>query len=177
MRENIIRTKYIAELDEPVVMFIVGGHMNKPWAIHRYLWIPLTFLKMIRDLHRGAKDETGFIDGHLLYRLFPLGLTFVSYWRSFDDLEAYARGKGGDHIKAWARYVKENDDAIAIWHETYLVEPGKFEAVYGNSAPYGLARVGNIEEAQGRKHNARGRFNPDDETVSEEPLIPHSWRS
>ncbi len=90
-----------------------------------------------------------------------------------EDLEAYARGKGGDHINAWQRYISEKDDAIGIWHEMYRVDPGNYEAVYGNSPPYErLARVARIEEANGRKHNARRRFNPDDEYVSEEPLVP-----
>ncbi len=28
---------------------------------------------------------------------------------------------------------------VGIWHETYLIEPGKFECVYGNMPPFDWA--------------------------------------
>ncbi len=51
------------------------------------------------------------------------------------------------------------DGSIGIWHETYLVEPGKFECVYGNMPPFGLAAATNSVKAEGRLAcGAKDRF-------------------
>ena len=39
---------------------------------------------------------------------------------------------------------------VGIWHETYLVEPGKFECVYGNMPRFGLAAAGDHVKLEGR---------------------------
>jgi hypothetical protein len=31
-----------------------------------------------------------------------------------------------------------------IWHETYLVKAGEYEAVYGNMPPHGLGKAGRL---------------------------------
>jgi len=31
-----------------------------------------------------------------------------------------------------------------IWHETYLVKAGQYEAVYGNMPPHGLGKAGRL---------------------------------
>ena len=44
-----------------------------------------------------------------------------------------------------------------IWHETYLVRAGKYEAVYGNLPPFGLGKAGRlVPVAEGK--TARERF-------------------
>ena len=44
-----------------------------------------------------------------------------------------------------------------IWHETYLVRAGEYEAVYGNMPPFGLGKAGRlIPVAEGK--TARERF-------------------
>jgi hypothetical protein len=82
------------------------------------------------------------------------------YWESFDKLLAYSSDKGAEHFPAWARYMRElmKDGSVGIWHETYLVEPGKFECVYGNMPPFGLAAASNSVKAEGRLSAARDRF-------------------
>ncbi len=34
-----------------------------------------------------------------------------------------------------------------IWHETYLVRAGQYEAVYGNMPPHGLGKAGRLHPA------------------------------
>jgi hypothetical protein len=48
---------------------------------------------------------------------------------------------GGLHLPAWRwfnRAVKASGD-VGIWHETYLVRAGGYEAIYGNMPRVGLA--------------------------------------
>jgi hypothetical protein len=75
------------------------------------------------------------------------GLTMnVQYWRSFDDLERFARDEGDPHLAVWRRYWKRvgTDPRSGIWHETFLVRDGEYEAVYGNMPPHGLAKASEV---------------------------------
>ncbi len=82
------------------------------------------------------------------------------YWKSFDKLLAYAQDRNGEHFPAWARFMRQlaQDDSIGIWHETYLIEPGKFECIYGNMPRFGLAAAASSIPAEGRLAAARDRF-------------------
>jgi hypothetical protein len=51
-----------------------------------------------------------------------------------------------------------HDDSIGIWHETYLVEPGKHECIYGNMPAFGLGAATKIVPATGRLMQAKERF-------------------
>ena len=77
----------------------------------------------------------------------PYGLskTIVQYWRSFDHLERYARNREALHWPAWVEFnrrMKESRDDVGIWHETYKVRAGEYEALYSGMPPYGLGKAG-----------------------------------
>jgi hypothetical protein len=85
--------------------------------------------------------------------------TIVQYWRSFDHLEAFAGDTGDPHAAAWRNYWKRvgTSTRTGIWHETYLVRAGEYEAIYGNMPPFGLGRAGRLVPlAEGK--SARDRF-------------------
>ncbi len=72
---------------------------------------------------------------------------------------AYAHGHDSAHFPAWAAFNREigKTGTVGIWHETYAVEPGKYETVYVNMPRFGLAAaaqhvlaVGGLSAAQGR---------------------------
>ena len=165
-----INGKFTAEVEQPLVLFIIGGQVNNMLKVYKWFYIAWAYFSMIRWLRK--HPETGYLSGHLYGRVFPFGVLLLSYWRSWDDLEAFARFKDGTHLKAWVRYIREADTSMAIWHETYMIEPGKFEVLYGNSMPYGLSKATRAIPVSGRQHNGRGRLNPDDVSVSAEPLVP-----
>src|ERR1700750_705680 len=70
--------------------------------------------------------------------VFPV---IVQYWRSFEHLEAFARDRDDPHLEAWRNYYRRSA-TTGIWHETYLVRAGEYEAVYGHMPRFGLAREG-----------------------------------
>ena len=35
-------------------------------------------------------------------------------------------------------------DRTGIWHETFLVRAGEYEAIYGNMPPYGLGKAADL---------------------------------
>src|SRR5699024_4312189 len=65
----------------------------------------------------------------------------IQYWRSLEDLLAYAKGE--KHVTAWKNFNQKvgNNDAVGIYHETYALKKGQYESVYGNMPLYGLGKA------------------------------------
>ncbi len=82
--------------------------------------------------------------GLLAYEMgFP---TIVQYWRSFEHLEAFAKDKDDPHLEVWRNYWRRvgRSGRTGIWHETFLVRAGEYEAVYGNTRARGLGKAGRL---------------------------------
>ena len=110
---------------------------------------------MIKELEKLPSEETGFL-GHN-----GIGFAMVQYWRSFDHLEAYARSQDHAHFPAWTAFNKRMKNArgdVGIWHETYLVKAGHYEAIYSGMPAYGLGRVSSLVPATGNRNEARQRL-------------------
>ena len=65
---------------------------------------------MIREL--SVRPELGFLGGKAW---FGRTIVLIQYWRSFEDLEAYARAKDLSHVPAWAAFNRKigNDGLLA----------------------------------------------------------------
>lgn len=65
----------------------------------------------------------------------------VQYWRDFDSLDRFAKDRDLPHLEPWRRFnraVRASGD-VGIWHETFKIRAGEYEAVYGNMPIFGLA--------------------------------------
>ena len=143
-----------AEMEGEFVVFLIGMRINKPWKVHKWLPVFLAMPKMLKELQ--GHPESGFL-GHN-----GLGRVIVQYWRSFEQLEAYARAKDKEHWPAWVdfnRRLGSSRGDVGIWHETYRVKPGDYEAVYSGMPPFGLGKVGKLVDATGKREAARSRMN------------------
>jgi hypothetical protein len=80
--------------------------------------------------------------GLLGYEQLGVG-SWVQYWRSFDHLEAFAKNTDDPHLEIWRRYFKRAGKSVrtGIWHETFMVRAGEFEAIYTNMPDFGLAKA------------------------------------
>ncbi len=89
----------------------------------------------------------------------------IQYWRSFDELERFAREPSDPHLRAWQRFNKAvgKDGIVGSWHETYTVDPDQFECVYGNMPLFGLGAAMEHMEAVGRRETARLRLSANGE--------------
>ena len=98
----------------------------------------------------------------------------IQYWRSFEELEKFARSKDDPHLEAWRRFNKliGNDGSVGIWHETYLIEAGNYEWAYGNMPVFGLAAATKHVPALGRRETARRRLGGDNELAMPTPAQP-----
>ena len=55
------------------------------------------------------------------------------------------RDRNGLHWPAWVEFnrrMKETRGDVGIWHETYKVRAGEYEAMYSGMPAYGLGRIG-----------------------------------
>jgi hypothetical protein len=91
---------------------------------------------------------------------YQMGLpVIVQYWRSFDHLEAFAKDKQDPHLAVWRRYWQRvgSGDRTGIWHETYLVRAGEYEAIYANMPAFGLGKAAKLVPQQDSS-SARNRL-------------------
>jgi len=148
--------RFTARLEKPVVLFLIGARFNKLWPVQRWWWFSKTMPAMLKEL--GQKPDAGLLwyQTHVSWRM----LTVQQYWESFDQLLAYAHDKSGEHFPAWAEFNRRvgSDGTIGIWHETYLIEPGKSECIYGNMPLFGLAAATSHVKAEGRLAAAKDRM-------------------
>jgi hypothetical protein len=88
----------------------------------------------------------------------------VQYWRSFDHLHRYARDADKAHLPAWRAFNRAaaSGGAVGIWHETFLVRAGQYEAIYNNMPAYGLGLAGSLVPSAGRMNTAKGRLGDGD---------------
>jgi hypothetical protein len=151
----IHRRRMTATLDGEFVVFLIGMRINAPLRIHRWWPVAAAMPRMIRELYR--QPELGFLHAEAW---FSRTVLMVQYWRSMDQLLAYASNKQAEHLPAWRAFNQAigTDGSVGIWHETYAVSPGGYENVYVNMRPFGLGRVGVLQEAVGRRQSAVDRL-------------------
>ena len=147
-----------AEIDGDFVVFLIGARLSKRHPVRSFV-----------DLggRRGMQHMLEYLVAHPEKGLlaYEMGLpTIVQYWRSFEQLEAFAKDQEDPHLEVWRQYWRRvgRSSRTGIWHETFLVKAGQYEAVYGNMPPHGLGKAGRLVPAS-EASNARSRL---DATVS-----------
>lgn len=132
--------RYTGTIDGDFVVFLIGVRLNKPWKVHRWLPIFGAMPRMLKELER--HPEYGLLGA--TRGVLTTGPVVVQYWRSFEQLERYARDQQAEHLPAWRdfnRRVRASAD-VGIWHETYRVRAGEYETIYGNMPRVLLAASG-----------------------------------
>jgi Domain of unknown function (DUF4188) len=138
---QIAGRRMTAEIDGDFVVFLIGASFNSKLHLAR------SFLDL--GGRRGMKYMLDYLVAHPEKGLlaYEMGLpAIVRYWRSFEHLEAFARNEDDPHAAAWRQYWRRvgRSGRTGIWHETYLVKAGQYEAVYGNMPPHGLGKAGRL---------------------------------
>lgn len=151
---KIVPGRYTAQMEGPFAVFAIGMRVNRLWAVHKWLPVFMAMGPMIKELY--THKELGFY--HTEFFVSWRRVTLLQYWRSFEDIERYARG--GLHLKAWKDFNRKigNDGTVGIFHESYLIDPGKYESVYVNMPAIGLGKAGKHIPATGKREAARSRL-------------------
>ncbi|MFM9107458.1 MAG: DUF4188 domain-containing protein [Chloroflexota bacterium] len=134
--------------EEGVVLFLVGMRINQVWRVRQWMPVIGAMRRMMTEL--AMHPELGVLGA---------SMTFVSgrriqvqqYWRSLDDLHAYARSREHAHLPAWGAFYRraKGTQAVGVYHEVYAVPSRGGEALYVNTPVFGLAEVvGNLPAAE-----------------------------
>ena len=153
---EIKRGRWTAQIEGDFVVFLIGARIQ---AAH-----PVRSLRDLSGIKRGMRGMLQYLSEHpekglLGFQTSGISTLVVQYWRSFEHLEAFASDESDPHLAAWRRYWKRvgRSDRTGIWHETFLVRSGEYEAIYGNMPPFGLGRASELVPV-GSGANARARL-------------------
>jgi Domain of unknown function (DUF4188) len=155
---KVVPGRFSAQIDEPFVVFAIGMQVNNMWAVNKWLPTVQAMGPMLNVLHK--YPEKGFLGQESFFRLFPICTLMMTYWKSFEHLEHFARNTDDPHLEPWRAFNRSigSDGSVGIWHETYLVPAGQSESIYVNMPVFGLAAATNHVPVVGRKDTARRRL-------------------
>jgi hypothetical protein len=153
---QIFPGRYAAQSDEPFVVFMIGMRVNRIFAFRKWMQVAAAMPPMLAELKRDPTLGLLHVETFLYWR----GVATVQYWRSFDQLHAYAHARNAVHLPAWAEFNRRigNNGAVGIWHETYTIAPRNSESVYVNMPRFGLGAAAQHVPATGRMESARSRI-------------------
>ncbi|MGG6292823.1 DUF4188 domain-containing protein [Leptolyngbya sp. AN02str] len=153
---QVIASRFTANTDEPVVVFLIGIRINSLLAISKWLPTAQAMTPMMKTLY--THPEKGFLGAEQF--LYWRGFMLLQYWRSHEDLQRFAHSPSDPHRAAWQRFYQSvgTDGSVGIWHETYSVQPGQMETIYANMPPFGLAKATEVRPATGARSTATGRM-------------------
>jgi hypothetical protein len=153
---SVVNGRYTAKIDDPFVVFIIGFRINNIFAVRKWVPVARAMGPMLNELRQ--HPEKGLLGAETF--LYWRGPALVQYWRSFEDLEKFARNPDDPHMPAWRHFNRTvgKDGTVGIFHETYIVERANYEAVYGNMPVFGLAKATEHVLAVGGRETARRRL-------------------
>jgi len=119
----------MADVRGPVTVFLVGMRINHLLKFRQWVPVAMAMRPMLKELF--INKELGMLGA----KTFRSGRTVmvVSYWSSFEALEAYARSDSQTHRPAWTAFYRRSkgaEGAVGIFHETYTAQPGSIESLY-----------------------------------------------
>jgi hypothetical protein len=141
------------------VVFLIGMRVNRVWKPHKWLPTAIAMPRMLMWLDK--HPEAGLLHWQ---NVWISGPAVLQYWRSFEDLDRFARAPAQPHLPAWKRFnkaVRASGDT-GIWHETYKVRAGEYECLYGNMPRIGLAAAGQLVPVGSTTQTAARRLGADD---------------
>jgi hypothetical protein len=151
--------RYTARIEGDFVVFVIGMRINKLWKLHKWIPAARAMGPMLSELF--AHPEKGLLGMQNGWA----GRTFllVQYWRSFEHLERFARDRDDPHLAAWRDFNQKvgTSGDVGVFHESYQVSAGAYEALYSNMPVMGLAYAGEHLPVARRGDTARERITAD----------------
>jgi hypothetical protein len=158
---KVVAGRMSADIEGDFVVFLIGMRFNSPWRVAKNLFAFTAMPRMLGYLRE--RPEAGMLHGMLT--IGAAGPMVIQYWRSVEQLEAFARDARAPHHPAWRRWnrlIGYEKPYVGIWHESYQVKAGQYECLYGNMPRFGLAKaaehvpVGRKGESAAERRGATG---------------------
>jgi hypothetical protein len=157
--------RFTADIDGDFVVFLIGMRFNKPWKVRKWWPVASAMPKMLKAID--AHPELGCL-GYQQW----IGRTtmLIQYWRDFESLDRFARDEELPHLEPWRQFNRaiRNSGDVGIWHETYRVHAGEYEAVYGNMPVFGLAAAARHVPVASKANAAAARIGA---SSTDEPAV------
>ncbi|OQR65316.1 hypothetical protein B6E66_04085 [Streptomyces maremycinicus] len=158
MSVEVSRTTADARGD--VVVLLIGMRVNHFWAVHQWVPVMRAMFRMLAELKR---DPGRGLLSRVLLTASPRTYYVVQYWESKEKLYAYATAPDAFHHEVWAKINRLERGGrlrghVGIWHETYVVPEGSYEAIYGDMPAFGLAAAHGQVPLGERGRYAKDRF-------------------
>ncbi len=148
--------RFAGRLEGDFVVFVIGMRINSLLAVGK--WLPMTraMPRMLQELFQ--KPELGLLHGEFFVSW--RNAMVLQYWRSYEQLHAYAHARDKEHLPAWVAFnlAARGNTAVGVYHESYLQSAGTYETVYVNMPRFGLAKAGEMVPAVGSMKDAATRL-------------------
>lgn len=124
---------------EGTVVFLIGMRVNHLRDVRRWVPVLRAMPAMLRELFDdpdcGLLGATTWLGGRTVL--------VTQYWSSFEKLDSYARDRDRRHRPAWHEFNlrARGNTAVGVFHETYVVGPGRAESIYVNMPSTGLGKA------------------------------------
>jgi hypothetical protein len=163
---DVFTGRYTADVEGDFVVFLIGMRFNKPLHVRGWWHTFQAMRPMVQELEQ--QPELGLLHARFGWLGGPV---VVQYWRSFEHLDRYARAADHLHLPAWKKWnaAARASGAVGIWHETYQVHAGRYEAIYGNMPRAGLAAAGSHVPLTAKGRSAARRSGAAEEDI---PVVP-----
>ena len=154
MSEPVVPRRVIASNSTDFVLFRIGMRFN---GLRGFVPAFKTFARMPKML---AEQQSNPAIG-MLWSSTSLSWPVISitqFWRSFEELERYAHAETHTDSWKWFNQLGGDNEGTGIYHETYRISAGTYEAIYANMPLYGLAAVAGSEAIAPAMARARARI-------------------
>src|SRR5690349_12840454 len=153
---TIVKGRRQAHPGKPFALFLIGMRVNRLAAIGQWWPVMKAMPRMQAELAKkpeaGLLWQKNFISGRISLAL--------QYWESMEKLFAYAHDREAEHFPAWAAFNRrtKDNDAVGVWHETYLLKPEDCENIYRDMPRFGLGAAFGALPATARTGGLRDPF-------------------
>ena len=128
--------RFTADIEGDFVVFLIGMRFNQPLRVRAWWPVASAMPPMLTVLRQ--HPELGCLGTQ---HWFGRTTLLLQYWRDFQSLDRFAKDGSLPHLEPWRRFNRAVRDSggVGIWHETFQVRAGEYEAIYGNMPVFGLA--------------------------------------
>ena len=108
--------------DGPLALFLIGVRIHQPWRLGVVGQVIRAMPPMIAELERnkaaaarGEEESLGYLGSRSTVDL--TGTTMIQWWRSTEDIYAYASSTDHRHREAWLEFYRRGQDRTARPHD------------------------------------------------------------
>jgi hypothetical protein len=157
--------RFTANYPDDFVVFLIGMRINELRRVRE--WWPVLRGALAMQKETLALPGSPLLESRAVMHVFDWRMfLMIQYWRSFDELERWANDTELRHRPAQKAFFRRTamNGHVGVWHETFRVAAGEYEAIYLNLHRFGLAAAGEVVPLGRGMATARERF--------EAPVVP-----